>query len=128
MDSVITTIILFILSIIITVLITKYYSFRSKLNIILTSIIDLVKISVLARGKVKILYNNEEVKSLSVIRIVIENQGNTDLSEEQVKIAPSIKFMPKIKVISIDDVSKTDKSNVLTDIISENEIKFHLKF
>lgn len=128
METIIITVIFFVLSIIITILITRYYSFRSNFNIILSSIVDLVRISFLAKDKVKILYNDKEVKSLSVIRMIFENEGNIDVSEEQVKKAPSLKFLNDVKIISIDEINATDKSNISFDIISENEIHFNINF
>jgi hypothetical protein len=128
METIIITAIFFLLSILLTIVITKHYSSRSELNIIIASILDLVRISSDAKDKIKVLYNNEEVKSLSVIRLVIENQGNNDISEDQVKVFPSLRFINNVKIINVDEISKGNKSNVQTKVIGDNEIQFHFKF
>ncbi len=127
LTTIILTLSITLISIILTAIISRHYAMRSKLYFIIYSIVDLVKLSRIAKDKVQILYNAQPVDSLSVIRIVIENHGYIDISKDQMRSKPKIKFINSAKVIDIEEVDKNVENEIIPEIdLENNEIYFDL--
>lgn len=101
----------YLLSIVITIFITRHYSFRSALKIILTSIINLFDLSKFEKWKLDVLLNGKAVESLWVIKIILENCGNSDLIKTMECKPIKLTFPKNFEICDIK-IGKIDKNEI----------------
>jgi len=117
-----------IITIIIAVIVTRYYSTRRILNLVIPSIFDIIDISRIAKEKIQILYKNNRIESLWVIRVVLQNSGNFDIEKNMVHIAPQIDFGNSVKVIDVEPIYTDSESEINAEISEEGFCIFNIGY
>ncbi len=122
------TIIVAIASIILGALITRHYSARRVLDMVIPSYFDALDLRHIAKEKIRVLYQGKPVESLSVIRVVLHNQGNSDIVKNMVKNHPMLFFGDLVKLIDVQPVYSDKETNVEASINEEKYVIFKIDF
>ena len=108
-----------VISIIIGALVTRHYSARRRLELVIPSFLDVVALSHVAKDKIQVLYQGMHIKSLWVLRVVIQNRGNFDIEQRMVRAFPRINLGAFARIIDIEPVHLDRES--LVELSVEDE-------
>jgi hypothetical protein len=122
------TIILSLFSIVITIIITRHYSYRSCIAIIIASVFDIIDLSKVAKDKIEIFYNKIPIEQLWIIRAILNNQGNIDINSDMVHNPPSLRLIEDARIIDAENISNDNINKVDSFIMNEKSVVFNINY
>ena len=128
MHDLVITIVVGVISLILGALATRYYAARRRFSVIIPSMVDLIKISRIARERIRILYKDREVEALWVVRLVLQNRGNLDIDASLVKTSPSIQLAPSLKLMDVEPVHIKDHNSITARLHGEDKVIFDIDY
>jgi hypothetical protein len=93
------TVLTTVVAIVITALVTRWYSSRRALDIVLSSAVNVLQLPDVGAGRVTASYDGEPVRSLWSLTILVCNTGNVDIDSKQVRKAPAVALGGAVRVL-----------------------------
>jgi len=106
---------------------TYYSSMRKRLDITILSIWQWVNVDNIAKGKISITYDGKVARSLWSCKLVLENKGNFDITEQMVRSPIAIGFPDYIEVLGAK-VTPGHGSEGNLSIDQGKQVKINIKF
>lgn len=122
------TIVVGAICLILGALATRYYAARRRFLIIIPTMIDLVRVSRIAKEKIQILYKGRAVESLWVVRLVLQNRGNLDIDASLVRTPPHIQLAPSVKLIDVEPVHVKGHDSITARLEGEDKVTFDIDY
>jgi len=122
------TIIVGIVTLLLGALISRHYALRSRLTVYVPSLFNLVSMSSVSSGKVSIVSDGRPLYSLWVIRAIVRNDGNHDITEKLVRSSPSLDLGPSAKIIDVLPVHISPESRVDALPTADSTLAFQISY
>ena len=117
-----------ILMLVLGSLVTRHYSMRRSLVLVIPSVIDVVDLSRIAKEKIEVLYQGVRIESLWVIRVLIRNRGNVDIEKGMVRSNPRIDVGELAKAIDVEPVDESESSSIQSSIEEDRYVAFEINY
>ncbi len=120
--------ILYIISIVITCLVTWIYASRRKLLFAIPSVFRLIDVGRLTNKQIKLLYGDKEIQSIHIVRMVLSNIGNHDIAKNAIHTAPRFDFGPDAHILDAKVLNTSEYTNGITTIVDNHILQFDIDF
>jgi len=128
LQEIVVAVLLSLISLVVGALVNRYYASRRKISIVVPSLFNLVDLSRVAADKVQILYANKPIESLWVIRIVVQNSGNADITEEMVQILPRVSFGEATSIIDVEPTHTSSESDAEALVVDNRLVDIKINY
>jgi len=116
------------LSIIIGIIVSRYYSSRRKIKFYIHSIYDIIDTEIFNKKKLQFYYDSKEIKSIWIVRAIIRNEGNVDIDYKQVRHPPKLYFKPTAKILDVVESYPGSNSIIFNLDENTNSIEFDIQY
>ena len=128
LTQIIITVVVALISLFLGGAITRYYSSRRNLALVVPSLFDVIDLRRVAKEKIQILYNQKNIQSLWVVRFLVQNRGNADIQKSMVRRCPYVSFGDKAVAIDVEPVSLPEDAIVNATIGETGTVSFSIEY
>ncbi len=99
-------------SVVATWFFARHYAFRRRIDIILFSAINIVNLAKVSKEKIDIRYKGQHLENLWILKFVLGNAGNIDITEAMIRREISLCLVEGIQVLDVEIVSQSAEMDV----------------
>lgn len=126
-ENLLVTLLVSAMSVVTGGVLTWWFTSRRRIDFAVISAIEALRLSMVPKERLEVIFNGQSLHSLWVVRVVLHNRGNLDVSRNLVREAPSLGFPLQCVILDASQLN-ADKGAAIAVTQSDHNLAFDIEF